>query len=151
LFSCKYCLFFLVPVCHPYKQCVIILDALFLEVLFSCVSCSEFIQTIFKEQSFLRKKNSENKVMFLECTVSLISPYYPFWEKVVKSCNVFEMYSSGTYQYCYSHNASPCPSEKCCRSGMDEMCVDREGGTAVKRETNVNPNHSPIFFKDCTK
>lgn len=56
LFPCKYCLFFLVPVCHPYKQCVIILDALFLEVLFSCVSCSEFIQTIFKEQSFLRKK-----------------------------------------------------------------------------------------------
>jgi hypothetical protein len=63
------------------------------------------------------EKNSENKVTFLECRVALISPYYPSWEKVVKSCNVFEMYSSGTYQYCYSHNASPRPNEKCCRSG----------------------------------
>jgi hypothetical protein len=34
---------FLVPINSPYKQCIIISDASFLDVSFYCISCSEFL------------------------------------------------------------------------------------------------------------
>jgi hypothetical protein len=36
-----------------------------------------------------------------------------------------------------------------CREGIYGLCVDHKGVVAVKRETDVNPNHSQVLEK-CT-
>jgi hypothetical protein len=78
LFSHNYHSFSLVLTQRPYKQCIIISDALFLKVLFSHDNHSEFLVPTHNIQGMIvSEKNSESKLMFLECTAA-ICPHYLF-------------------------------------------------------------------------
>jgi hypothetical protein len=65
--------------------------------------------TIFQEWLVLRK-NMKSKMMFLEYKVPVICLHHCFWEKVVKSHDVFRMYISGNLPILVSTvmDAVPC-------------------------------------------
>jgi hypothetical protein len=96
LFSRKYHSVSSVLAQGPYEECIIISNASYLEVLFSLISHSEFlVLTHSIHGMMISEKNSESKLVFLECTVALICPHCCFWENVMKSHDAFGMYSSG--------------------------------------------------------
>jgi hypothetical protein len=63
-------------------------------VLFPHINHSEFLVPTHNIRGMIgSEKNNRTKLMFLEHTVAVICPHYHFSEKVVKSCDIFWIYS----------------------------------------------------------
>jgi hypothetical protein len=125
-------------------------------VSFSHVHLPEFsVPTHNIHGMIISEKNSESKLMFLECTVAAIWQHYHFWENEMKSGEVFGMYSSGNLptlqvplnlQQHALGKWGMLVKRKRWREGTYGLC-DWEGVGAVKREMNVNLNQSRVFIK----
>ena len=62
---------------HPYKWCIIISVVSFLNMLFYCISHSEFLDlTRSIPRMMVSEKNYKAAVMFLECIVVVTFPYW---------------------------------------------------------------------------
>jgi hypothetical protein len=95
LFSGKYRSFFLVPVNRPYKRVTVLYMSL-LEVSFSYIIQNSWSwPTVLLEWLFLEggKKQKWSDV-FWNVQVAVICLHCHFWEKLLKSCDVFGMYNS---------------------------------------------------------
>jgi hypothetical protein len=104
----------------PYKECIIISDALFLEVSFSSINYSEFLVPTHNIRGIIVSEKSSESVFGTHSSSDL--PTLSFRENVMKPSDVFGMYSSSNLPilYRYTHNAMPQPSEECWWNGGAE-------------------------------
>jgi hypothetical protein len=91
------------------------------------------------------EKNSEIKLIFLECIVAVICPHYRNWENVMTS--PARTVSTITPKHHALAKWGMLVEQQGWREGIYGLCVDREGVGVVKRETNLNPNKSQILSK----